>query len=68
MDAVGVDEQVKVSVPLLACAEQYTPALCQSAMDDGAGVTMTALDAVTPVTDLVQVVVELQSATLMVTV
>ena len=67
IDALGVDEQVNVSVPL-PCAEQYTPLLCQSAMDAGAGVTTTLLDAVTLLTDLVQVVVADQSATEMVTV
>ena len=63
----GVVEQVNVNVPL-PCAEQYTPPLCQSDMDAGAGVTITSLDVVTPDTDLVQVVVADQSATAMVTV
>ena len=67
MDAVGVDLHVNVNVPL-PCAEQYTPLLCQSEIDAGAGVTITLLLAVTPVTDLLHDVVADQSATEMVTV
>ena len=66
MDAVGVDLHVKVNVPL-PCAEQYTPLLCQSAMDAGAGDTMTLFDAVTPVTDLLHDVVAFQFATVILT-